>query len=236
MSHVGSSRDPSVAKVLERQMRNWEIARTQRLSVPQVQRPEVEEFIAMSRGVGAGGGEVATLLGERLAWPVVDKEILNLMAGDDALRRQLYASMDERDVGWCEETLRSLMHHEFVKNDYFRRLTETVLSIARQGHAIFLGRGCDLILPRHIGVRVRLIAPLETCVTQYAHEHGVARDAAVEQIRRLEEERDTFIRHRYNVDPGDPTRFDLTINMERFSPAAASELILGARKDLARKG
>ena len=236
MSHIGSSRDTSVAKVLERQMRNWELARAQRRTVPQVQRPEVEEFIAVSRGVATGGGEVAAHVGEQLGWPIFDKEILDLMAGDDTLRRQLYTSMDERDLGWCEEALRSLMHHEFVKNDYFRRLTETVLSIARQGHAIFLGRGCDLILPRHIGFRVRLIAPIASCVAQYAHEHDLTKDAATDEIRRIEEDRNTFIRNRYNVDPGDPTRFDLTINMERFSPSEAVELILCARKDLGLAG
>ncbi len=236
MSHIGSTHDTTTAKVLERQMRNWELAGAQRRNVPVVQRPEVEEFITVSRGVGAGGGEMATRLGEQLGWPVFGKEILDSMAGDDDVRRRLYASMDERDIGWCEEALRSLMHHEFIQNDYFRRLTESILSIARQGHAIFLGRGSDLILPRHIGFRVRLIAPLATCVTQYANELGLTKERAIEAIRRIEEERDTFIRNRYNVDPGDPTRFDLTINLERITPADAIELILCARKDLGQAG
>ena len=114
-------RDAAAARLVERQMRNWELARAQRLSVPAPQRKEVEDFIAVSRAVGAGGVEVAARLGEALSWPVFDREILDVMAGDDEMRRQVYASMDERDMSWFEETASSLLQPEVVKNDYFHR-------------------------------------------------------------------------------------------------------------------
>ena len=118
--HAGRpSHNPTAAKLVERQMRNWELARAQRLSVPAPQREEVEDFIAISRNAGAQGKVVAAELGEKLGWPVFGREILDVMAGDDDLRRQIYASMDERDLSWYEETLRALMQPEFVKNDYF---------------------------------------------------------------------------------------------------------------------
>jgi len=85
--------------MVEKQMRNWELAKAQRLTVPEPRRAEVEDFIAISRSVGAGGNSVAVVLGEALGWPVFDKEILQTMAGDDAIRREIYASMDERDIG-----------------------------------------------------------------------------------------------------------------------------------------
>ncbi len=228
--HAGrSSRDPATAKLVERQMRNWELARAQRLGVQAPQRKDVEDFISLSRRTGAWGQEVAAMLGEKLGWPVFDKEILDVMAGDDDLRRQVYASMDERDLSWYEENLRALMQPEFVKNDYFNRLTETILSLARQGHGIFLGRGADLILPKTVGFRVRLVAPFEVCVETFAKRHGMAQDQSRAEVKRLEQEQAEFIRHHFGVDVADPTRYDLLINLERFTAAQAVEMILSAR-------
>jgi len=218
----------SATKLVERQMRNWELARAQRPSVPTPVRMEVEEFIAISRSVGAGGLEVATGLGEALRWPIFDREILEIMAGDDELRRQIYASMDERDMGWCEETLQVLLRPEFIKNDYFRRLTETVLTLARQGNAVFLGRGADLILPRHIGFRVRLVASLETCASSYAKRHSLPPDDAKKEIARVMRERDEFVQRHFQTEPADQTRHDLTLNLDRFTAAQAVDVVLNA--------
>ena len=224
------SSDPALAKIVERQIRNWELARQQRLSVPAPERKEVEDFITISRNVGAGGREVARLLGERLKWPLFDNEILTAMAGSDDLRRQVYASMDERDISWFEETLRSLMDSGFIKNDYFRRLSEAVLSIARQGRAVFLGRGTDQILPRTVGFRARLVAPIAMCVERYAQQRKLPMDKARAEVSRLEQERAHFIRHHFRVDADGPARHDLVINMERFTQQQAVELILSARQ------
>ena len=225
------SRDAAAARLVERQMRNWELARAQRLSVPAPQRKDVEDFIAVSRAVGAGGVEVAARLGEALNWPVFDREILDVMAGDDEMRRQVYASMDERDMSWFEETASSLLQPEVVKNDYFHRLTETVLSLARQGHAVFLGRGADLILPQDIGFRVRLVAPRGTCVANLARRRNLSHKEAEAQVARLERQRAEFTQHHFQIDAADQTRHDLIINMGRFAPDQAVNLILSARLD-----
>ena len=229
--HFGGS--GSIAKAVERQMRNWELARAQRLEVPLPKRAEVEDFIAVSRQVGASGAEVAAGLAERLDWPVFDKEILDAMAGDDNLRRQVYDSMDERDMGWFEEAARSFMHSEFVKNDYFHQLSKTVLALARQGSAIFIGRGADLILPRDVGLRVRIVAPLETRVKRVAERQDLTEEEAHEKVQRLQEERTQYIRQYFHVNIHDPERYDLTINLQRISPIQAVHLIESSRGILA---
>lgn len=226
--HFGGS--GAIAKAVERQVRNWELARAQRLAVPAPKRAEVEDFIAVSRDVGAGGNEVAALLSERLRWAVFDKEILDAMAGDDQLRRQVYEAMDERDMGWFEEAARSFMRSEFVRNDYFHKLTQTVLSLARQGHGIYLGRGCDLILPCNRGFRVRLIAPLEHRIERFAAANALTAEDARAEIARLEAERDNFVKQRFRREPGTWARFDLIINVARFSPQQAADIIVQARE------
>jgi len=221
-----------IAKLVEKQMRNWELARAQRLSVPEPDRQEVEDFVTISREVGAGGHEVAAILGERLNWPVFDKEILDAMAGDDALRRQIYHSMDERDIGWFEEAARAFTQTGFVKNDYFHSLTRTVLSLARQGRAVFLGRGADMILPRQAGVRVRLVAPVDLRVRHFAKLYRMSTEKAREEVSRIDNERAEFFQNQFHISSDEPTRWDLTINRERFSAEQTVELILAVREKL----
>jgi cytidylate kinase len=179
--------------------------------------------------VGAGGGALAALLGERLGWPVFDRAILNVMAGDDAMRRQIYASMDERNVNLFEEALRTFTEKAFIKNDYFHQLARTVLSLAHQSPGVFLGRGSNLILPRHLGLRVRLVASKETRARNFAERHGLTVARAAREIESLEKERAKFVRHHFGLDINDSTRYDLTINLDMFSTEEAVNLILQAR-------
>jgi cytidylate kinase len=227
-----TSADPALSRLVEKQMRNWELARSQRISTPTPKQAEVEDFLCISRMVGVDDRQVAVLVGERLGWPVFDREILEAMAGDDDFRRQIYTSMDQRDLSWWEEALRSLMDRDFVRNDYFHRLCETLLSLARQGNSVFLGRGADLVLPRSRGFRVRLVAPLATRAERYAELTGLAPKQARNEIARIEKDRAEFLQRHFGIGIDDPLRYDITINLERFSHQQAVDLILQAREML----
>ena len=119
---------------------------------------------------------------------------------------------------------------EFARNDYFHRLTQTILSLARQGHAVFLGRGAHLILPAERGFRVRLVAPFEMRLRRFAKESGLPPDRARAGLTRIENERADFLRKHFRIDTADETRHDLTINLERFSLDQAVDLVLSTRE------
>jgi hypothetical protein len=230
-----TSGDSALAGLVERQMRNWELARVQRPVEPTPNQTAVQDFLCISRMVGVHSEEIARRLGGQLDRPVFGREILEAMAGDDDILRRIYASMDQRHLAWWEESLRSLMQSQFVRNDYFRRLCETLLSLAHQAPSIFVGRGADLILPQQRGFRVRLIAPLESRTKQYAASHTLELAEARREIERIESQRADFFRHHFGVEATDPLRHDLTINLDRWSCGQAVELILQARS-LHRKG
>ena len=223
--------DSHVSQLIEKQMRNWELARAQKLEdLPEEARPEVQDFVCVSRMVGVDGRAVAAELGKKLGWPVFDRELLDEMAGDSFNRKAIYSSMDERDLTWSEEIMRGFFETTFVKNDYFQRLCETVLLLARKGHTVFLGRGVDLVLPRRLGTRVRLTAPWKVRVASLAAQRGVDEAAAQAEIARVEEERTRFFERHFRVATEDPARYDLTLNMQSFTAAQAAELILKARE------
>lgn len=218
-----------LTRLIERQMRNWELGRSQREMDPAAPGQVVQDFVSISRQEGTPGSEVATVLARALNWPLFDREILKAMSGDDEMRERIYASMDERDMNWWEEALRAFAQPELGRNDYFRRLTETVLSLARQGSAVFLGRAADLILPRTTGLRVRLVAPLDMRIQSYARVHGLSQAQARTEIETVEAERRAFVHKHFGVDVADPVRSDLVINTGYFSHLQAVEMILAAR-------
>ncbi len=54
-----SAGTPAIADLVERQMRNWELARRQRLAVAAPATKQVEDFVCVSRQVGVDDKEVA---------------------------------------------------------------------------------------------------------------------------------------------------------------------------------
>ena len=85
-----------VERIVERQMRNWELARGQRDTESGPLADGVFEFVAISRQSGSGGLTLARGVGEQTGWDVYDREILNYMAQDDAVQQKIYEMADER--------------------------------------------------------------------------------------------------------------------------------------------
>jgi hypothetical protein len=229
MSSKLVSGNPSIAKLIEKQLRSWELARAQRRKPPAPNKAEVEDFICVSRMVGIDGHRIATALGEKLDWPVFGREILEAMAGDNAIRRRIYARMDQRDLSWWEESLRVILDDTFTRNDYFRRLCETVLSLARQSPLIFVGRGADLIVPRDRGFRVRLIASPQTRIETHAALSGIDLEKAAREVEQIDRQRDEFFLRHFKVEASDPARHDLILNLDSWSADEVVDLILDAR-------
>lgn len=221
--------NPAIARLVEKQMRNWEIGRSQRpLGRESQATREVEDFVTISREAGAGGTKVARLLGERLDWPVFDREILHVMAGDDRIRERLYESLDERDTTWLDDAVRWIVRGEFPIDDYFHRLTETVLSLARQGRSVFLGRAGDLILPPNRGLRIQVVAPSEYCIREIARRESVSESHARRLKGLIDNDRREFVRRHFKVEADRETRFDVALGMGRLTAAAAVDVILSA--------
>lgn len=223
--HGGSN---GSARLVERQLRNWELGRAQQPAAATAGGADVHDFITISRMVGSGGEEFASEIAEQLQLPVFDREILQRMSGDDAMRQRIYTSMDERDLGWLEEALRAVLQAEFVRNDYFHQLVRTVLALARKAPAVFLGRAADLILPAGRGLRIRITAPLDACVETYARRMHMPREIAATEVDRIERERRGFALRHFHRDPADPARHDLQLNLGVFTLAEAVELALHA--------
>jgi cytidylate kinase len=222
-----TQRNLGIERLVERQMRNWELVKSH-VATPYASPPEPYDFVTISRAVGSGGDAIAERLAEKLHWPFFDKQLLLAMANDDEVRARLFASMDERDLNWFERTFRALESAEFRREDYFHRLTETVLYLARKANAVFLGRAADLILPRGAGLRVRIVAPAAECIARIAKQRHLSEKEAAEEIANIEHERELWVQHHFHTGAVQATRFDLIVNVSAFTVDHTLDLIMHA--------
>lgn len=129
-------------------------------------------IVTVSRESGAGGAYVATALGKRLGWPVVDKALAEEVA------RRLQAPLP--DVEGVDEYTGGLLQRlgkifarggpEFAfapdhpdPDVVARAEQEVIRNAAESPPVIVVGRGAQCVLHRRPdALHVRLVAPLET--------------------------------------------------------------------------
>ena len=85
------------------------------------------------------------------------------------------------------------------------------------------------MLPRNLGFRVRIVAPIAMRLQRFAARHDMTLTQAGQVVTGMDRERSEFIRHHFRVDIDDPTRCDLTLNTEHFSVDQAVEAIVAVR-------
>lgn len=217
-------------RFVERQMRNWEIARHQSAAHQPAEASETIRFyIAISRELGSQGEKVAECMAQSLAWPKYDREILDYMAENENVRRRLYESLDERERNWLHQLLDLLepmgTDAAMARDEYFGRLTRGVLAIAQKEHAIFVGRGANFILPRKRGLSVRIVAPFKERVHRLQELEGLDERTAQRRIEQVEFQRADFLVRHFGRRPYDPRRYDMVLNAGSMSVADMCQLV-----------
>jgi len=184
-------------------------------------------YVTISREAGSGGAELARLLGDRLGWAVLDKELVERLASDLELEPRALKMMDETRANWFSETLLNLFNSRLVaQHSYVELLGNVVALSASAGPVVVVGRGAHLILPPEPGVRVRLIAPKLTRVAAFARAEGLDHQTARRKIEKIDADRHAFIRRNFRSDPEDTSLFDLVLNADTFGHDGSIELII----------
>jgi cytidylate kinase len=192
--------------------------------------------IAISRETGSGATAIAHELGRRLEWPVYDHELLERMSQDLKVNVELLESIDERHVGWIQESVEALSLPAMVsEGTYVRRLVETLFTLAASGRCILVGRGAAMILPESSTLRVRLVAPLEDRMRTMGRLLGVNRAEAARLVKSKDRERDRFVRDHFQRDTTDPRRYHMVLNTSRFTPDECVDQIELALRQLANR-
>lgn len=103
-----------------------------------------------------------------------------------------------------------------------------MLTIARHGRAVIVGRGAQFILRPERTLRVRAFAPPEVRIARIAERDRISRDEARAVVLRHDAERNAFCRQHFNADPSDPHHYDLLLNTGTLSVETCADGVVGA--------
>jgi cytidylate kinase len=195
--------------------------------------PSQRMVVAISREAGTCGKEIAQAIGERLDWPIYDREILEMVAQESGLRRELLAAFDEHDTHWLVEALASFGQHPPVNATKFvHHLVRVMSTLAARGRCVVVGRGAIAFLPALTTLRVRLVADLDDRVSQFASDCQLTEKEARRLVQQIDHDRAQFVANHFHRDIGDAHNFDLVLNTSRLDVATCAVVAVEALQSL----
>jgi len=192
--------------------------------------------ITISRMTGCDGREVAASLVSRLnikyntsKWRWIDKDIIYHAAHElrtDTQRVETYyqgLSMNE-----MSEMIMAFSGSFVTDSSVKKAIREVVLTMAREGHAVIIGRGGVSITQNIPGaLHVRLVAPLPWRVENVKKKKGMLAEKAEKYVAETDEKRSKLITEFLDRKPVSlDALFDVTLNRSSFSIDQLSELLL----------
>jgi hypothetical protein len=194
-----------------------------------VEEPVLGPFLTISREAESGGAEIAKRVGKLMGWPVLDRELVQVLAESLELEPRLLELMDETRVGWFSETLLNLFNSRLVLQDSYVALLSRVIALAAyDGPVVIVGRGANLVLPPQSGLRVRVIAPRHLRQQALAVREGLDERAAGDRLDELDRSRREYVKRHFRCDPDDATGYDMVINSASFGLGGSADLICRA--------
>ena len=189
---------------------------------------KVGPYVTISRETGAGGSEIAQLVGKRLGWDVLDREIVEHLESEYGSREHLVELVDERHLTWLEDMISAWTPGGMNADAYFHRLHRLILVAAAHGNVVIVGRGARFMLPPERGLSVRILAPLEFRTEQLLLQHGISATEARTKALETDRQREAFVKEHFRQQASDPHQYDLVISLEKIGQQAAANLIVAA--------
>ncbi len=213
-------------------------------AVPVVEPKPPPLAITISREAGAGGTTVAALLTERLTaseraptgrpWVVFDANLAKEVLQDHQLPAALERFVTEDARLPIEAVVEEVLGSRPSAWTLVQHTTQTMLRLAGLGNAVLVGRGGNVITARlpHV-FHVRLVAPLEMRIRHASEIYGLPAADAAKLVQERDLARRRYVRRHFNVEIGDPTLYDVTVNTSRLGFAGSADAI--ARMALQRR-
>lgn len=171
--------------------------------------------ICFSRNIGVGALDLAQLVGEKLGYRVLDREILEYICRKTQLSQQSIKTFDERYPGIIKEFMcRLLGDSPFDMQAYARQLFIVSHFLAHTEPTIFVGRGIHLMLPRNRVFAVRCICSRQRRVRRLAESITTGKSAAEKSLTEADLEQKEFFRKVHGKDRADASEFDVVLNLE----------------------
>lgn len=190
-------------------------------------------LITISREKGSGGRIIAHLVAKKLGkkWRVYHKEIIEQIARNAHLEKQLIKEIDERKLSLVDQIVADFFGKKYLSlTRYQKLLAQTIAKIAQRGYAVIVGRGAEYLVP--YALKVRIICEMEQRIKWLMKYEKLTRDQAIKLIEKSDRERYEFIKSLYHHDIRKAHHYDLVIRTSKALPIedAASIIVLEAKR------
>lgn len=218
---------PINEKLIQRQINNWNRFREFLPEPVPQQKGPAGPIITISRLAGSGGRTLATALTDRMGLHLHDQSLVEKVARDSNLEKNLIAELDEAEISQARLWVRGVLNQRiFMRDQYHLALVKVVTGLAAKGNVVFLGRGAEFILGQNATLRVRLVASRNTRLEKIRQRTGLSRAEARALMDKTDRNRQEFIRQVFHEDPDRSENYDLVLNTDRVQPECQVELVL----------
>jgi len=200
--------------------------------------------ITVSRELGSEGDKIANLVCQQLGYNRVDKDVFVRIVEDTGFDRAELEKLEGEFVKkphFVSADMTSLYRKQpgafqkklALSEDAYRELLRgAVEEYARQGNAVIVGRGSQMILRNWPNaLHVHLYAAPGVRARRIAARLGLSEADAMRKIQAADEHRRRYIRHMHNN--ANWKRLDyyhLAIDTGRICPDAAAKIVVGAAR------
>jgi cytidylate kinase len=223
---------PAIDRIVDRQVRTWELERAARRAVPGEAGASAPGRIAtVSRQRGARGSLLAAQLAERLGFNLLDRDVIDRICASSGQARRIVELLDGHARSQLELWVESLLQgHAMDTNEYVRALLRVIFSASELGGVVVVGRGASFILGHGRGFHVRVVAPRDERIRAVAEEGRLDPQEAAREVDRADRERSDWVRRALGRSIDDALGYDLVLNSHGVAPERAAELLAVAAR------
>ena len=177
--------------------------------------------ITISRGSFSGGKMLAECLAAKLGYRCIDRDVIVERAAVSGVSHHELRDALEKPPSFLER----FRHRKYV---YLALIQAALAEEVQHGRAIYHGNAGHLLLKGGGPVlRVRIVAPLEFRIAMCRERLKLTREEAVAYITKMDQDRRRWTQYLYGVDWGDPSLYDIVLNLENVQIEEACEVVAG---------
>ncbi|MCR5575966.1 MAG: cytidylate kinase-like family protein [Oscillospiraceae bacterium] len=195
-------------------------------------------IITFGRQHGTRGYLIAQQLADQLGCRCYDKEILERAAENSHFSREILKSYDEKRVfPYFIPENGSLELGDFRLNMRLANAEfDAIRELADEGDAVFVGRCADYVLrERKDLVRVFITAERDFRIQTVVENSDLTAEQAKKLIKSVDKERANYYEYYTDQTWGDPSVFDLSLNVTRIPVEGAVQIIRAAVEAILQK-
>ena len=182
-------------------------------------------IVTISRGTFSGGKMLAECLAERLGFRCIDRDVIVERAAASGVSQEELRDALQKPPSFLER----FQHKKYM---YLALIQAALAEEVRTGRAVYHGNAGHLLLSGGSPVlRVRIIAPLEFRLKMAQDRLKFSRNEALAYIEKMDEHRRKWTHYLYGVDWGDPTLYDMVLNLEHISIEEACNVLVATVRE-----